>query len=150
MAKINGEGNFDSALEVQNSLVYNPDNKGIDSKFKINIESDPDSIWNSIQFNQWWKSPATYNAILELFKVWEKSWENIRNIQLWSSNNLIEIFLDKNWSLIISTKPQTISISKDEISKKINTRLRRLQKAITIDIMLNPEEIEEPILQEEI
>jgi len=44
MAKINGEGNFDSALEVQNSLVYNPDNKGIDSKFKINIESDPDSI----------------------------------------------------------------------------------------------------------
>lgn len=109
--------------------------------FTITVNKDEDSpeFWNSIQFNtNESKSPRTYNALVNLFRHWEKIADGIRNIENTKSNEILELFREQNHDIIISTKPDSVKIKFNDISTKTKKSLEDLYEAILFENTNNP------------
>lgn len=109
--------------------------------FTITVNKDQDSaeLWNSIQFKtNESKSPRTYNALVNLFRHWEKISDEIRNIETKKSKEILELFREQNGDIIISTKPDSIKIKFSEISAEIKKSLEDLYEAISLENTNNP------------
>lgn len=109
--------------------------------FTITVNKDQDSaeLWNSIQFKtNESKSPRTYNALVNLFRHWEKIFDDIRNIENTKSRELIELFREQNGDIIIYTKPNTVKLKFKEISSEIKKSLEDLYETILMENKNNP------------
>lgn len=109
--------------------------------FTITVNKDQDSaeFWNSIQFNtNGSKSPRTYNALVHLFRHWEKISDEIRNIENKTATQILELFREKNRDIIISTKPNSVKIKFKDISAKTKKSLEDLYEAILFENTSNP------------
>ena len=109
--------------------------------FTVTVNKDEESseLWNSIQFNtNESKSPRTYNALVKLFRHWEKIDEDIRNIENKTATEILEIFRENNECIVVSTKPNTVKLKFKEISTEIKQSLEDLYEAILFENTNNP------------
>lgn len=112
-----------------------------DSWIIISVHKDPDStiLWNSVQFcTNGSISPNTRKSLRNLFEKWEKSTENRSNIQTNIAQDVLALFIEEDWDVIISTNPKTVRIDFENMTNEVRQSLEELYQAILKDNLESP------------